>query len=401
MNASKGYRWLEQTPVLLVVGLVTARLIALLSAPFEALRGSGDFLHYFLVYGLSGWPVLDYWIEYPPVFPYLSALLVRISGGQEHVFYYLLNFLLILADAGSLYLFTRLAARNFAPRDGLMRAGVYLLMMVSLPYFWWYFDPLVAFFLLLGLYLLLEGHAVKAGAALGMGIAMKFFPLIAVAAAWGRYSWKKLAALAAASLALVVILYAAFWIVSPEFTQASLRSQAGKGSWESVWALVDGNIGTGSFGPAEERLDPALAGVSQRNPAVVPPLASLAVFGAIGLWGLYRYKAQSGAPDERRSLALVGFAWSLFVLWSPGWSPQWVLYLSPLILLALPQRQAYLFTVVLVFVNLLEWPVMLSRGMFWGLWITIPLRTLMLGVLAFAFYSVMLGKEQPVRGAGV
>ncbi len=385
----------DRLPFWLAGGLFFARLIGLLSAPLASLRGYGDMIHYHVVYGLPGWPFFNYWIEYPPVFPFLSAFLNRLAGGQEHVFYYLLDFLLIAADSGSIYLFTRMVSRLFSPEDALVRAGVYLLVLVSLPYVWWYFDPLVVFFLLLGLNLILEQRVWGAGAAVAIGIALKFFPALAMLAAWRRYSWKRLVGLAAISLAPVILLYAVFWLASPNLTAASLRSQAGKGSWETVWALLDGNIRTGSFGPAEERLDPAKAGVLQGNPAVVPPLINLVVFGGVGLWALSRFQPVKNAPLDsgRQSLALVGFAWGLFVLWSPGWSPQWILYLLPLALLTLPGRQVYLLAAALILVNLLEWPVMLSRGYFWALWLTIPIRTLILGILAAEFFGVMRGKQ--------
>ena len=92
-------------------------------------------------------------------------------------------------------------------------------------------------------------------------------------------------------------------------------------------------------------------------------------------------------------IAFVGLTWCIFLLWSPGWSPQWVLYLIPLILLTLDDRNAVLMTIILVLVNLLEWPVLLSRGYQWGLLLTIPLRTLMLILLAWLWYQQIAGKR--------
>lgn len=385
----------RRLPVLIAAALVVGRLFGLLTMRIDGLRGYGDMIHYHVVYGLSGWPVLNYWIEYPPIFPWIAALLNRLAGGQEHVFYYLLDFLLLLADAGSVYLFARLVTRIFPGEDGLARAGAYLLALVALPYGWWYFDPLVVFTLLLGLNLILDGRAVRGGLALAAGIALKFFPGLALLAGWQRYSTRKLITLAAVSLAPLILMYALFWRVSPDFTLASLRAQASKGSWETVWALVDGNIRTGSLGPLEERLDPAKATQLTGNPPVVPPLALLVVFAGVGLWGLSRFKLAQGpaSVSDRQSIALVGFAWSLFALWSQGWSPQWVLYLLPLILLTISGRQAYLLALALVFVNLLEWPVLLSRGYFWGLYVTAPVRTLLLILLAVRFYREMRPTE--------
>ena len=39
------------------------------------------------------------------------------------------------------------------------------------------------------------------------------------------------------------------------------------------------------------------------------------------------------SPGSRSAIAFLGVTWCLFLIWSPGYSPQWVLYLLPLILL--------------------------------------------------------------------
>ena len=249
--------------------------------------------------------------------------------------------------------------------------------------------------MLLGLWLVLEGRVGRAGLALALGLATKFFPGLALLAGWRRFSARRLALLVIVSLLPMLLSFALLWLASPELTAASIRAQGSKGSWESIWALIDGNIRTGSFGALPERLDPARATQAVGNPAVIPPLASLVVFGGLGVFALLRFRAETDSRAfDRQSIALVGFAWSVFALWSPGWSPQWVLYLLPLILLALPERQAFLLAAVLIMVNLLEWPVLLSRGYFDGLWATILLRTLILLVMSASFYPIIVGNPK-------
>ena len=371
----------EKMPVWFTAAFAFARLVTLAAMPLEGLRGYGDFINYFEVSGLSGLPFINYWVEYPPVFPFLAKVLRLAAGGREHVFYYLLVLLLSLADAGSLYLFTRLAGRWFPAEKLLLRSGAYLLALVSLAYGWWYLDPLVVFSMLLGLSLIFSRRWVKAGLAAGLGAATKFFPLLVILAAWRRVSWKRLALMASLSLAPLLLLAGLLWHFSPAFTLASLRSQASKGSWETVWALLDGNLNTGTFGAFDERLDPAAAARLRGKPPVIPPWASLLFFGAVGLGFLHAAHPQ----NDRQAAALVGFAWCLMLLWSPGWSPQWVLYLLPLILLVLPDRQAFLFGAVLILIGLLEWPVLLARGYFSMIWAPILLRTFLLAVLAASF----------------
>jgi hypothetical protein len=55
--------------------------------------------------------------------------------------------------------------------------------------------------------------------------------------------------------------------------------------------------------------------------------------------------------------------------------------LVPLVLLSLPLERAVLYLIVLTFVNIAEWPVLLSRGMNQWLYLTVLLRTGLLVLL--------------------
>jgi hypothetical protein len=171
-------------------------------------------------------------------------------------------------------------------------------------------------------------------------------------------------------------------LASPDLSAASLRSQGSKGSWETIWALIDGNFNTGNFGPLVERADPAAASLPRGNPARFPSAFTLIPFALLG--GVLFFRARLTTPFQ--AAAFVGMTWAIFFLWSPGWSPQWVLYLLPLVLLVLPWREGVLAAIALILVNLLEWPVLLSRGFHQGLWATIPTRTLLIGLAAVLFY---------------
>lgn len=379
----------KHLPWVLVPLLVLGRMLAYLSMTLDGLRGYGDFLHFFQLAALPGWPYFNYWSEFPPVFPFLSAFLYRLAGAQEHVYDYLLIFILLFADAGSLYLFIKLSRRLYGNEtDSLVRSLAYCVFLLSLAYSWWYFDPLAVFAMLLGISLLLENKRLLSGLAFGFGLLIKFFPALGLIIAWRSLPWKKALWITGLTLGLGILVYGGLWLASPRFTIASLQSQGSKGSWETVWALVDGNLATGLFGPEVERLDPALAGVGRGNPARIPAWITLIVLGGIGLWGFFRARRD----NDLQQLALLGWCWSLFLLWSPGWSPQWLLYLLPLILLVLPERRVFLVALPLVLINLVEWPLLLSRGMFWGLYLTVPMRTLLLILVASLFYTEMTRK---------
>jgi len=366
-----------------IVGLfLLCRLVLLISLPLEGLRGFGDYLHFYHMSGM-GLPFVDVWVEFPPVFPYLSWLLNILAGGKEHVYDYLLALILTLTQAGSLWLFLRLLQSIRPSHPSEARGWVYFAVTLILPYGWWYFDPLAVLASLLGMVWLLEGKDFRAGMAFAAGTLTKLFPVLALPMIWRWLSWRRALLLTSLTLGITLLAYAVFIVISPDMTMASLRSQAAKGSWETVWALVDGNYHTGNFGPESERYDPSMASIARGNPARLPSWLTLLGFAGLGIW--FFMKSRFNSPLS--ALAFWGLTWSIFLLWSPGYSPQWVLYLLPFILLVLHVRKAILFSLLLTLINILEWPVILSRGYNWGLWLTILVRTLLLVMLVAEFWN--------------
>jgi len=359
------------------------RLILLVTLPLEGLRGFGDLIHFYRLAGM-GLPMIDYWVEFPPVFPYLSMMMFSIAGGKEHSYDYLIVILMTLAQAGSLAVLIQLVRRlHFDPLTIQRITWVYFGTTLVLPYGWWYFDALGVLALLVGLLWLVEQKTARAGLAFSLGVLIKFFPLMVLPMIWRWCSRRQAALVTGIVLGVVGAVYAIFLISAPEMTMASLRSQGEKGSWETIWAMVDGNYSTGNFGPEEERYDPDTASLRRGNPPRLPAWLTLIPFAALGAW-LFR---RVHLTTVRGAIAFLGVTWCIFLMWSPGYSPQWVLYLLPLILVSLPVRTATLFTITLVIVNVLEWPILLSRGYNWGLWLTVSIRTLLLILLAVEFWS--------------
>lgn len=372
---------------------VICRLALLIAQPLDGLRGFGDFVHFYRLAGM-GIPYLDFWVEFPPVFPFFSLALYNLAGGVEHIYDYLLVIFLTLAQAISLAFFIRISEKIFDKNQAQRRIIFYSALLLVLAYGWWYFDPFAELAMMLGIYWTLEGRDGRAGLVIGIGTLTKLFPALLLPMIW-RYRPARGALVASGiSLGLVFGAYTGLSLLNPEMTSASIRSQASKGSWETIWALVDGNFQTGNFGPESERYTPETASLPRGNPLKLPSWLTLFPFLAIGFWAFRKAKLD----NFRQGIAFLGFTWTLFLLWSPGWSPQWVLYLLPMIMLALPEREANLLTLGLVFINLLEWPVLLSRGYSLGLWLTIPLRTILLALMSILFLNLL---NRSKREAGV
>jgi len=184
------------------------------------------------------------------------------------------------------------------------------------------------------------------------------------------------------TIGITLLLYGFLYVLAPENTIASFRSQGGKSSWETIWALVDWNFNTGNIGTLMDRHNPEASAIITGNPPRISPYLTLIPFLVLGIWLFIRLRINSSAAF----IGFIGLSWCIFLLWMPGWSPQWVLYLIPLILLSLPEKESALMAFSLILINLLEWPVLLSRGYQTGLWLTVIVRTLLLILLGYIWY---------------
>ena len=372
---------------LLVLALFVAfRLMMAMAYPPEALTSYSDHPNFYALADLARqgyYPLLHYWYEYPPIFPYLSQAVYAVTSGY-HAYATLLGAVMFIFEAGNLILLYLIANEIHDKETSLKVAWMYSCLLVPVFFLWNGFENLSLFFTLLSLWWLLRNRHVLSAVALGLGIMTKYLPGILLTTVWRFVKCRKALAytLIAAVVAAAILL--PFAIASPSFTLASLRSQASKSSWQTVWALIDGNYATGLFGPVADRLDPAKAGLQLHNPSRIPWFVTVPVFGLIYL---YLFSRPVDTEGKKALVSFTGMALCLFFLWSKGWSPQWQVMLIPLILLVFPNGHGVLYCLVLGFVNFLEWPVILSRGLNQLLVITIPVRTLIFVFLLMEFYS--------------
>ena len=321
----------------------------------------GDFGYYFQLARLSddgALPFRDYWLEFPPVSPTLFVGLYKLLALRGPVDYSAwataLGLLLLLVDAGNLLMLHRLGRILHGEQTALSIAWVYALLAAPLIFMWWAFEALVAFALLSALLALLRGRLTcSAGAVIG-GMLTKYVPVLIVPAVWRFYPWRQAVRYTLIILVAVVIALALLVTWSGELGLASLTAQFNKASYQSVWALIDGNYRTGNFISPEMRYDPATARHPLGNPPVIPAWARLIPFAAFGGYVFVRPMRR----DAQRVVAFVSLTIVLFFLWAQGWSPQWNVTLVPLILLNFPTRNGVLACLLLGGVSFLEYPVL-------------------------------------------
>jgi hypothetical protein len=358
---------------------VTFRLSLLAFWSADQLARWSDYDYY---YRIASWvdhgrlPYVHYWVEYPPLFAYLSVALYWLAPRYE-TFVVLLALVQLAFEVGAFALLYRLAERALGGAQAERTAWVYGLLFAPVATWWLSFDAITTFFLLLTVERWLAGRRTQSALAMGVGGLVKWFPMLFLPIAVRfRRNWREAAGYAAVGVAVLGVALGGLALVSPAYTAASLRSLVSRASWQTVWALLDGNLDTGAY--HANRLDPAAAALPQGNPARVPTWLTT---GAFGLFYLCLWLRTLDRETPRRTLRLLTLTVLTFFLWSRGWSPQWLGMLTPLLLLSLPLERAALYIVALTFINIAEWPVFLARGMNQWLYLTIALRTAMFVLL--------------------
>ncbi len=386
---------------LILILFFTSRLMLLLAFPLENLITYGDYQHYFNLADLSRsggctlivgpqhgcYPFIHYWYEFPPIFPYLNIIIYTVAGQQLKNYIFLMSFVLLLVECLNLYLLYRLAFILHGRVQAITTAWIYTALFV--PTFFWLsnFDALTTLFILGGLYSLLKSKKIYLAMALGLGAMVKFLPLLLLAPIARLQGLKQMFVYSAFALILSFFIFGPFALINPELTLASLQAQAGKSSYQTVWAIIDGNDTTGNFGPLIDHFEASKAGQPVNNPARIPTWLTFIPFALLGLYIFRRPKTLPNLNLDTTIFTTLTFA--IFFLWSQGWSPQWQTYLIPLLLLSLPYKRAVLFIIVLGFISFLEWPVILSRGLTDLLPITIMARTVVLILISFELYQRM------------
>ncbi|MHB1131295.1 MAG: glycosyltransferase 87 family protein [Chloroflexota bacterium] len=398
-EAAASYSATRRDFLLVVVLFVAFRLLGVLFLRPGGLVYSGghDFIHYLQLaeYSLQGkWPYLDFWLEYPPLFPFVLVGLYQITSPlptwSEPLLWFQLavSGFLVVWETGNLLLVSALARRLNGESAGLRAAWLYALLFYPFYTLTNWFDAWPLFFLLLALYLGGRGHPALSGLAVGLGIMTKLIPVVALPALFLRFTQRRERLRLVGSAAAVVLgVSIPLFIANPTMFLASLQSMLGRPSWLTPWALLEGYYGVGQIPGPYSRLDPAAA-AWQSHPTILPPVLVNLVLGALLLWLFSR------RLDWRSPRALVvgtAIALNLLILFSKGWSPQFTLYLLAFVVLVMPGAAGVAYALALTFVAFLEWPIagQLFAGLPWLLAVAITLRSALLVALSLEYVALL------------
>jgi len=354
---------------LLVILFISFRLMLLMVYQPILIQGvergigaGGDQSYYFDLAALSRQgllPFRDWWSEFPPVWSFLTVLVYQLLGANANYTGYamFMGLIMLVFDTGNLILLRKIGARLHGANTGLALAWIYAATLAPVVFLWWTFETIVAFFLLLGLWWLLSRRDVRSAVAVAIGALTKFTPALIVAALWRFRNWRAALRYTLIVAAVFLIVYIPLIAGQKDMALASLTSQFNKASYQTVWALLDGNYRTGIFGSALDHLDPANASTIRGNPSVIPGPLRLAAAGAVGLLVF----ARARRFDDKGLVAFVAITLLIFFLQAQGWSPQWLAQIIPLALLTFPTRTGVLIVVLLSLVTFAEYPFLFIR----------------------------------------
>jgi hypothetical protein len=373
------FKWL--LPYLYFFG----RLITYLGLASGGLFTYGDLPRYYEIANLSGVPFFSYWVEYPPLFPFLNYFVYSVTRGNNPVYDFCFYLIFALSGSFCIYLFHLIAQELWGAKLSDFRTLLYFALLLPLPYTWWYFELIPVAFLLAALYLTNRNNSKFSGAILALGILAKLFPALLFPAIW-KYKTRQFAAKTIIiALVITLLVIGGLYILSPQMTSTSLLSQPARSSWQTVWAWMEGNFTTGAFAYPENHYNPEYPKTTLGYPAIISPWLRFVAFGALGFYLFHKVKIKNAISF----ISFTGITWAIFLIWSSGWSPQWILYLIPLILLTLPVEKALFWNLILILLTLMEWPILLGHRLFVFMGPIALIRTVILGLLVYFWYQVI------------
>jgi hypothetical protein len=378
--------------LLLVILAIYFRLMTLLLFQPGGFISEWSMYHHFLGiarvtdYGL--YPFIDYWLEYPPLFPWMFTALYRLSlifppwWHEQLWFTVLLGLALLPFEIGNLVLVYLIALELYGQDTALKCGWFYASLFVPVYTFVGFFDCLPLFFILLTLWLLLRQRALWAGFTLGVGFMVKVLPAIILPVGLRslRGLSRKVRYLVISGIVVGLLSLPFLWL-NADFFFASFKSAFGRSSWETLWAVLEGYYDFGVIGG--DRLDPLVTDFSV-HPSTLPwPWISLA-FALVGLW-IYTWPLES--ENKSKVVLLAALTLNLFSLYSKGYSPQFLVYILPFVVILLPNLRGVVYCLLLSLVNFIEYPVyfVLLFGERWVLVLVVVLRALLLLALCLEY----------------
>jgi uncharacterized membrane protein len=328
-------------------------------------------------------PYRDFFVEYPP-----GAFAVFMPGTAFGAPHYNAAFKSLMALCGlATILLAALVLVELRSTRGRLFVAVALLALAPIalgPISLNTYDAWPALLTVLALYLLLRGQDLFAAGALGLAVSAKVYPLVLLPLA-GIYVWRRGGARrVGGALAVFIVVAAAVVVPFAAYdlhgVASSFRSQAERGlQIESLGASL--LLAADRLGLYDARVVET-TGVAGRNLSGSLPdavaVATLVIEGlaVVGVWALY-----ARVRDARARLPLA-FAAAVagFLAFTKVFSPQYLVWLVPLVVLAGSWIAVALTAVALVLAQIWFFHYHALFRLAWPTWLLLVRDVLVLGV---------------------
>ena len=409
--------------LLVLVLFVAFRVMSLLAfRPGGQVLDFSDFYWYreFAQLTRQGYlPYVNLWTTYPPLFPFLMIGLWRLSSllppweFPNLWFSLLMGGTFLLFEIGNLILIYAIASRLSNRRAALRSAWFYAVLFVPVYTLTGWFESYPLFFFLLSLYLLLRGRPLWSALTSGIGFMIKLIPviLLPVGAQLPRavtstgservgpgsrwclrlrlfnltFDLRHLVSYVGVFVLTVVAIGLPFYVLNPRLVWGPLVITVAREPWETVWALLEGQFGYGVI-PLDMRdiTWSAPGGGASGLIWLVITVGFAAVY-------LFAYTRRFSWKEPRNVVAFSGFTLILFMLYSKGYSPQWLVWVLVFISILMPNLRGAFYAVVTGLLNLIEANVFFTivPDEHWLLALTVGLRTLVFVLVAAEFLAIV------------
>ncbi|MDP6502512.1 MAG: glycosyltransferase 87 family protein [Planctomycetota bacterium] len=391
-----------QRPRQLAIVLAAFAAVRIVAATFFPPRYSEFASFHYPFAALSDfgfYPFVHYWMEYPPLFPWLSVAVYKLCAflcsvetpAHFRSYCVVLQSIVALFDGANAMLIFLLVRRSVNAKNGLLACGAFVLSFVLNQADAGFFDSITLFFILLCMELFLRDRRLLSGIAFGLGIVTKVMP-IALVPAVTRFKWDKASMIrfAVGGLLPVLLFWGSFFFIRADYAAMPIRANSVRQPWETVWALMEGQHLFGFLGPVPSgetgieihpRIWESINRVKDRgkglNPAqyfraagrfspdlsLYPKTTLGTVYSGIGLLviGLVAFTWMKLRLLERPHgfVQYCGCLICVFLVYSKGWSPQFVVLPVAVLLIGFPDWRGVLAAAALLIVNYLEMPVWL------------------------------------------
>lgn len=348
------------------------------------------------------------WSPYPPLFSVIMVGLWKISTflppwNEPNLFFTLIfGGTLLVFETGTLGLIYAIAGKISRPEIAFKSAWMYTLFFVPVYTMTGHFETLPIFFFLLSLYLLLANRPYISALIGGIGFMIKLLPVLLLpiglqllpktgnrrlklSALHLDMSFSRALAYLGIFAATVIAIGLPFYRMNPHLIGSPFAITAGRASWETVWALLEGNFQYG-VAPLDMR---NMAWTPADGPGSPLPWGIITlIFAAVGAF-LYTRRIEWRQPKV--AVAFTALTVSLFFLYSKGYSPQWLGWLLVFIALLMPNLRGGIYAVILSGLNIIEGNIFFAMfpAEHWLLAATVITRTVIIVLLAGEFSLVI------------